>query len=137
MASYLTRAERCGSIFFRVTGLIRAGHLKWEQRPLWYDVYVAVPPLREPVWDAKFPKENEPVQKIFYEEDILRARFYKRYRSVGAISIENSKSKSISQLFIEQYNVEREQNPEMDDDELFQKTVTTLQNVPSKRSQRT
>uniref|UniRef100_A0A914S6F0 Small ribosomal subunit protein mS23 n=1 Tax=Parascaris equorum TaxID=6256 RepID=A0A914S6F0_PAREQ len=56
-----------------VTGLIRAGHLKWEQRPLWYDVYVAVPPLREPVWDAKFPKENEPVQKIFYEEDVLRA----------------------------------------------------------------
>uniref|UniRef100_A0A9J2PT28 Small ribosomal subunit protein mS23 n=1 Tax=Ascaris lumbricoides TaxID=6252 RepID=A0A9J2PT28_ASCLU len=138
MASYLTRAERSGSIFFRVTGLIRAGHLKWEQRPLWYDVYAAVPPLREPIWDAKFPKEGEPVRKIFYEEDLLRARFYKRYRSVGAISIENSKSKSISQLFIEQYNVEREQNPQMSDDELFQKTVTTLQSngIPLKQPSR-
>lgn len=138
MASYLTRAERSGSIFFRVTGLIRAGHLKWEQRPLWYDVYAAVPPLREPIWDAKFPKEGEPVRKIFYEEDLLRARFYKHYRSVGAISIENSKSKSISQLFIEQYNVEREQNPQMSDDELFQKTVTTLQSngIPLKQPSR-
>ncbi|VDK20545.1 unnamed protein product [Anisakis simplex] len=58
---------------YRVTGLIRAGHLNWEQRPLWYDVYAAIPPLREPVWDAKFEKEDEPVRKIFYDEDIIRA----------------------------------------------------------------
>ncbi|VDM27352.1 unnamed protein product [Toxocara canis] len=115
------------NLMYRVTGLIRAGHLKWEQRPLWYDVYAAVPPLREPIWDAKFMKEGEPVRKIFYEEDIIRAKFYKRYRSVGAISIENTKTKSVSQLFIEQYKVEREQNPQMSDDELFDKTAAILQ----------
>ncbi|KAK0417001.1 hypothetical protein QR680_012788 [Steinernema hermaphroditum] len=126
MASFFTRAERSGSIFFRVTGLIRSGQLKWENRPLWYDVYAAVPPLREPNWDAKWPKHSESVRELLYEEDIIRARFYKTFRASGAISIENKKSKSISQLFIEQYNAEREENPTLSEDEVFVKTTRTL-----------
>ena len=84
----LIRTARSGSVFFRfffinifnfkivflrVTGLIRAGNLKWEDRPIWYDAYAAHPPFNEPVWHIQMPKRAEPVPKIFYPEDVERA----------------------------------------------------------------
>jgi hypothetical protein len=48
--------------------------LKWEERPLWYDAYVLVPPFNEPVGDKKFPKHDEPVRDIFYQEDLRRSK---------------------------------------------------------------
>jgi small subunit ribosomal protein S23 len=56
-----------------MTGLIRSGQVRWDDRPLWYDVYAALPPLREPIWDARMPREDEPIRPIFYEEDVVRA----------------------------------------------------------------
>ena len=49
------------------------GKLKWEDRPLWFDAYIAHPPLQEPVWDIRMPKRGEPIPKIFYHDDIGRA----------------------------------------------------------------
>ena len=69
----ITRVERAAPIFNRVSGLIRSGQLKWEDRPLWYDIYAASPPFEEPVWDLKMPKRDEPVRKIYYKEDVIRA----------------------------------------------------------------
>lgn len=62
---------------------------------------------------------------IFFRE------FYKRIRSLGAISIENEKTKSLSQFFIEKYAEEKAKNPSLDAAELFEKTIRTLdlQNV--------
>ena len=86
MSSFVTRAERSGNIFFRVTGLIRSGQLQWNDRPLWYfilslillcffryDVYAAAPPLTPPDWNVKLPKYDDPVRKLFYKEDEVRA----------------------------------------------------------------
>uniref|UniRef100_A0A914HYB5 Ribosomal protein S23 mitochondrial conserved domain-containing protein n=1 Tax=Globodera rostochiensis TaxID=31243 RepID=A0A914HYB5_GLORO len=74
MFSHLTRAERSGSIFSRIIGLISAGHLKWEDRPIWFDAYAAHPPQNEPNWDIIMPKREEALPKIFYHEDIDRAK---------------------------------------------------------------
>ncbi|KIH58709.1 alanine--tRNA ligase [Ancylostoma duodenale] len=103
MASSFTRAERSGNIFYRITGLIRSGQLPWNERPLWYDVYVAYPPLQAHDWNVKHAKYDEPVRKIFYEEDIVRAAFYKKYRG-GVMNLENARE-SLSQQFIKEYEI--------------------------------
>ncbi|KAI6190182.1 28S ribosomal protein S23, mitochondrial [Aphelenchoides bicaudatus] len=72
-SQFFTRAEKAGSIFARITGLIRSGKMKWEERPLWYDAYVTYPPYEEPIWDRKWPKHTEEVRELFYEEDVERA----------------------------------------------------------------
>lgn len=96
--------------------------MKWDDRPLWYDVYAAHPPHREPVWDYKAPKHDQPVRAIFYKEDVVRAsvspfpphlrlsplrptrcrRFYRTFGSPGAISMANERTKSLSQRSFEQ-----------------------------------
>lgn len=60
---------RC--ISFRVTGLLEAGAMKPNDKPIWYNVYAAFPPKLEPRFDR--PVQNVPVRNIFYEEDICRA----------------------------------------------------------------
>ena len=55
------------------------------------------------------------------------SQFYKRFRSVGAISVENEKTKSISELFVEQYLAEEKKDPLLNKDELFQRTVKALE----------
>lgn len=58
----------------RTRDLIRAGVLK--EKPLWFDIYNAFPPLREPVFRRarlRYGKAKAPVQDIFYHEDLIRA----------------------------------------------------------------
>ncbi|CAD6188427.1 unnamed protein product [Caenorhabditis auriculariae] len=129
MSSFITRTERSGNIFFRVTGLIRAGQLKWNERPLWYDVYAASPPITPPDWNVKLPKSDEPVRSIFYDEDIIRAKFYKNYKTRATISVESLKE-SVSQMFIKEYNtVKQEEAGETSEEELFSKTETRLKDA--------
>lgn len=45
--------------------------MKWEDRPLWYDLYNVFPPKDEPRYDR--PAPETPVPAIFYEEDKIRA----------------------------------------------------------------
>uniref|UniRef100_A0AC34R646 Ribosomal protein S23 mitochondrial conserved domain-containing protein n=1 Tax=Panagrolaimus sp. JU765 TaxID=591449 RepID=A0AC34R646_9BILA len=125
--STITRLERAAPIFARVSGLIRSGQLKWEDRPLWYDIYAAHPPFEDPNWDLKMPKADEPVRKLFYKEDVLRAKFYNRFRSAGIIQIENSNKESLSQQFIEQYETELKENPNSTEEEIFNKTISVLE----------
>lgn len=60
----------------RVTGLIRSGVLRWNERPLWYDVYSAHPPAEPPEFTRQLPPEldehPEPMP-IYYREDFIRA----------------------------------------------------------------
>uniref|UniRef100_A0A0N4Z711 Small ribosomal subunit protein mS23 n=1 Tax=Parastrongyloides trichosuri TaxID=131310 RepID=A0A0N4Z711_PARTI len=84
MSSFITRAERSGSIFYRITGLLRSGQMQWKDRPLWYDVYAACPPYNEPIWDMKMPKHGEPIRPIYYEEDIQRAKEFKEKTTKSA-----------------------------------------------------
>jgi small subunit ribosomal protein S23 len=71
-----SRLERVGSIFTRTRDLFRVGVLK--EKPMWYDVYKAFPPLREPVFRRprlRYGKAETPIQDIFYHEDRIRATF--------------------------------------------------------------
>jgi len=94
----VTRVEKFGSIFSRASGLLRAGAVKWENRPLWYDCYVAFPPAVEPKFD-RLPLLEEPLPELFYPEDAVRARFYKEFGSLGVIDLTDNKYKSVSQRY--------------------------------------
>ncbi|VDP13653.1 unnamed protein product [Onchocerca flexuosa] len=113
--------EKCFNFYFRVTGLLRSGQMKWKERPLWYDVYVANPPQTELSADASLP-----IRKLYYKEDIAMARFYKQFRSVGAISISNEESESLCKKFIDLYKTIEEKWPELSEDEHYKKTLMVL-----------
>lgn len=51
--------------------MLRAGALKWNDRPLFYDIYTAFPPLKEHKYMEDPP--NIKLRNIFYEEDKERA----------------------------------------------------------------
>ena len=83
-----SRLEKIGTIFSRLQGLRKSGAIKAEQVdlvvwvaicnlqvPIWAQVYEAFPPRYEPRWDAKDPVE--PVRKILYREDSVRAQYSK------------------------------------------------------------
>lgn len=60
----------------RVTGLIRTGVMRWNERPLWYDVYTAHPPVEPPEFARSLPdefKEKLELPSIYYQEDFIRA----------------------------------------------------------------
>ena len=57
----------------RTRNLLRIGVV---EKPLWFDVYAAFPPLREPVYRVPRPrygKVKDVVPPIFYPEDQVRA----------------------------------------------------------------
>jgi len=80
-----TRLEKIGTIYSRMLGLYQSGASKYENRPIWFDVYEAFPPKYEPRWDRhQLPYGNGgnvnklgPPRKIMYKEDIVRAQFFK------------------------------------------------------------
>ena len=60
----------------RTTGLLRTKAIKYEDRPIWYDVYRVFPPKFEPRADRQ-PELSEgmadEVPSILYNEDVSRA----------------------------------------------------------------
>ena len=63
-------------LFFRATGLLRTNAIKYEDRPVWYDVYRVFPPKYEPQFDRQpvLPEGTpEEVPNILYKEDVARA----------------------------------------------------------------
>lgn len=55
---------KCLYIFPSMTGLLKSGAVKQEDRPIWYDVVKALPP--KPI-----PQVRE-IQKVVYPEDFVR-----------------------------------------------------------------
>ncbi|KAL4002891.1 Mitochondrial ribosomal protein S23 family protein [Acanthocheilonema viteae] len=121
MAQHFVRKETAGSIFHRVTGLLRSGQLEWKERPLWYDVYVANPPHIEPSVKTSFP-----IRKLYYKEDVAMARFYKQFRSLGAINISNEESQSLCKKFTDLYKAIEKTWPDLSEDEHYQKALVML-----------
>nr|XP_020036147.1 28S ribosomal protein S23, mitochondrial isoform X4 [Castor canadensis] len=99
-----SRLERVGSVFTRTRDLLRAGVLK--KKPVWYDIYKAFPPLREPVFRRprlRYGKAKTPIQDIFYHEDRIRAKFYSAYGSgQKAFDMFNPNFKSVCQRCVNQ-----------------------------------
>ncbi|KAJ8910590.1 hypothetical protein NQ315_013559 [Exocentrus adspersus] len=45
-----SRLEKIGTVFTRISGLLRSGAMHWQDRPVWYDIYNAFPPFDEPTF---------------------------------------------------------------------------------------
>ncbi|XP_055476466.1 28S ribosomal protein S23, mitochondrial isoform X1 [Psammomys obesus] len=122
-----SRLERVGSVFSRTRDLMRAGVLK--EKPVWFDIYEAFPPLREPVYRRprlRYGKAKASIQDIFYQEDQIRAKFFSAYGSgQKAFDLFNPKFKSICQRFVEKY-MELQNLGETDEEKLFVETGKAL-----------
>ncbi|KAM9209134.1 small ribosomal subunit protein mS23 [Dugong dugon] len=122
-----SRLETVGSIFSRTRDLIRAGVLK--EKPLWFDIYNAFPPLREPVFRRtrlRYGKAKAGIQDIFYHEDRIRVKFYSAYGSgQKAFDLFNPNFKSTCQRFVEKY-IELQRLGETDEEKLFVETGKAL-----------
>lgn len=122
-----SRLETVGSVFSRTRDLMRAGVLK--EKPLWYDIYKAFPPLKEPVFRRprlRYGKAKADIQDIFYREDQIRAKFFSTYGSGHkAIDLFNPNFKSTCQRFVEKYT-ELQSLGETDEEKLFVETGKAL-----------
>lgn len=106
---------------------MRAGVLK--EKPLWFDIYKAFPPLREPVFRRprlRYGKAKAAIQDIFYHEDRIRAKFFSVYGSGHkAFDLFNPNFKSTCQRFVEKY-MELQDLGETDEEKLFTETGKAL-----------
>ncbi|XP_072099249.1 small ribosomal subunit protein mS23 [Mobula birostris] len=118
-----SRLEKFGSVFTRVRDLLRSGVLKESEKPIWYDVYATFPPKREPIYRKpreRFGKAQDPVQEIFYQEDVIRVKFYKVYgNGPRAFDLARSNFVSTCQRFVEKYQA-LEAEGETDEEKLFE-----------------
>ncbi|XP_064158196.1 28S ribosomal protein S23, mitochondrial isoform X2 [Anguilla rostrata] len=88
-----SRLEKFGTVFTRVRDLMRAGVLKEKDKPIWYDVYAAFPPKREPLYVKPRTKvygkqAADTVPDIFYKEDAIRA-FIEKYQELEAQGLQD------------------------------------------------
>ncbi|XP_072557667.1 small ribosomal subunit protein mS23 isoform X1 [Paramormyrops kingsleyae] len=125
-----SRLEKFGTIFTRMGDLIRGGVVKAKDVPVWYDVYAAFPPKKDPLYvkpmAKRYGKVTVTVPEIFYKEDEVRAKFYAVY-GTGPRAFELSKPNFIStcQRFVEKYG-ELEKQGEVPEEALFEETGRAL-----------
>ncbi|XP_029644589.1 28S ribosomal protein S23, mitochondrial [Octopus sinensis] len=118
-----SRLEKLSTIFSRVNGLLRSKAMKEENRPLWFDIYKAFPPIVEPRYDRK--AVHKAIPDLLYPEDIIRARFYKLYGNPDVVDLTNEQVKTTCQKFIENYFKLQDQEDVAEED-LFQKAIDNL-----------
>ncbi|XP_019401152.1 PREDICTED: 28S ribosomal protein S23, mitochondrial [Crocodylus porosus] len=122
-----SRLEKLGTLFSRTTNLIRIGLLK--KPPLWYDVYVAFPPLREPLYRAPpryYREVKDMVPDILYPEDTVRAKFYEVYQSgPRPFQLLQPNFKSSCQRFVEEFNKLKKEG-QIKEENLFEETGKLL-----------
>ncbi|XP_059162202.1 small ribosomal subunit protein mS23-like [Physella acuta] len=112
-----SRREKLGSILTRMTGLLRSGAIKEEDRPIWYDIVKALPPK-----PSLHPRQ---VQTVFYPEDYIRAHFYRNFTDSEPVTLNNNII-SVTQRFVDKY-IELQSQKSHPVDQLFQITVNKLQ----------
>ncbi|XP_069827208.1 small ribosomal subunit protein mS23 [Dendropsophus ebraccatus] len=123
-----SRLEKLGTVFTRTRDLMRARVIKQNEKPIWYDVYAAFPPKREPTYEKPLNRRNklpDHVPAILYSEDAIRAKFYETYGSAGIFHLYRKNFKSICQRFVETYT-ELQNGGEVSEDKLFEETSKAL-----------
>ncbi|XP_018102476.1 28S ribosomal protein S23, mitochondrial-like [Xenopus laevis] len=124
-----SRLEKLGTVFSRVRDLLRAGIIKQNEKPVWYDVYAAFPPKRDPLYEKPLRRKritSDNVPSILYKEDIIRATFFEAYgNGPRAFELSRTNFKSTCQRFVEKY-AELQKNGEMDENKLFEETGKAL-----------
>ncbi|XP_071431014.1 small ribosomal subunit protein mS23 [Pithys albifrons albifrons] len=121
-----SRTQKIGSVFSRTRNLLRIGVI---EKPLWFDVYAAFPPLREPVYRParrRYGRVQDVVAPIFYREDEVRAMFYRVYGSgPRPFDLTQLNFKSTCQRFVEKYNELKEEG-KIEEEKLFEETGKAL-----------
>lgn len=114
----------------RTSGLLRSGALKAEDKPIWYDVYAAFPPIAEPRFDR--PAPNVPVRQIFYAEDAVRAKYHRHTsKQLGAINLLDTKYQTQTQQFLTSYAHIKEQGA-ISEEAIFDAAVEVIKDKLSK-----
>ncbi|XP_058813563.1 small ribosomal subunit protein mS23 [Topomyia yanbarensis] len=119
-----SRLEKIGTIVTRTQGLLRAGAMKWEDRPLWYDVVAAFPPKEEPRFDRPAPKVK--VRSIFYAEDKIRAKYHQKVAANHMVNLADVRNKTPTQHFIEIYR-NLETQGALDEERVFETVQEMLE----------
>ncbi|KAF5294400.1 hypothetical protein FQR65_LT10765 [Abscondita terminalis] len=121
-----SRLEKIGTIYSRTKGLLQSGALQMEDRPIWYDLYEAFPPLEEPRYDR--PSPNIPIKKIFYEEDRIRALLHNRNKHIGTVNMFNNMSQTLTKRFIEEYKkLEEKYKSEVSEEQIYEEAIALVQ----------
>ncbi|CAK8672646.1 small ribosomal subunit protein mS23-like [Clavelina lepadiformis] len=137
MSTVGIRLHRSGSIYSRIRDLLKTDVIERDNRPLWYDVYEAFPPIREPVYvpDMKLDEfglsiAKDDVRPILYEEDWVRATYSLHYSKVSHNNLKDVTSMFIDKKypcvcstlkFVEQY--QEFKNKDSSKEEIFAKTL--------------
>ncbi|XP_051492048.1 28S ribosomal protein S23, mitochondrial [Apus apus] len=120
------RIQKIGSVFSRTRNLLRIGVI---EKPLWFDVYAAFPPLREPVYRRPRPrygKVKDVVPPVFYAEDEVRAKFYRIYGTgPRPFDLSQPNYKSTCQRFVEKF-YELKEEGKIEEEKLFEETGKAL-----------
>ncbi|XP_019943521.1 small ribosomal subunit protein mS23 isoform X2 [Paralichthys olivaceus] len=125
-----SRLEKYGTVFTRVRDLMRSGVIQPAKKPIWYDVFQAFPPKRDPLhvkpYTRASSKKQETVPDIFYREDEIRAKFYEQY-GAGPRAIDLTKLSFVStcQRFVDKYT-ELQSHHELEESALFEETGKAL-----------
>ena len=126
--SSLSRLDKIGTVYSRMSFLVKHGAIRPEYKPMWLDIYEAFPPLHEPRWDRRAKKHGEPVTKILYKEDLARAKFYKQFGERHEVyRMNDNAEESVSQRFVRKFAEEERLNPSMSEEELFAQTLDKLE----------
>ncbi|XP_071945513.1 small ribosomal subunit protein mS23-like [Antedon mediterranea] len=115
----LSRLQKVGTIFTRTRNLIRSGVMKDADKPLWYEVMAAFPPLEEPTYDRKLSTEFP--REILYEEDKVRVYFSKTFRNKNTIDLnrQDGFKQTTCYKFITKYQELSKSSQGKSDKELF------------------
>jgi len=123
-----SRLDRIGNFFSRMTGLLRTGAVKYEERPLWYDVYRVFPPKYEPRYEREIEECGE-VQPVLYDEDLVKAKLFKKYGlNPGGIvrELHSTGKEDVVQKFVSAFYSKKAENPQLSDDEIFDSVSNTF-----------
>uniref|UniRef100_A0A1B6M1P3 Small ribosomal subunit protein mS23 n=1 Tax=Graphocephala atropunctata TaxID=36148 RepID=A0A1B6M1P3_9HEMI len=119
-----SRLEKIGTIFSRVSNLIRTGSMSMNDRPLWYDVYKAFPPAVPPKYDRPVPEVN--IKPIFYRDDLIRAKFHKDMgRSLPGVNMTDTQYATVTQKMI-QLCLDIQQKKRLDMEEAYQEAFHVI-----------
>ncbi|XP_011878646.1 PREDICTED: probable 28S ribosomal protein S23, mitochondrial isoform X2 [Vollenhovia emeryi] len=114
-----SRLERIGTIYSRVTSLLKGKAMKEEDMPLWVAVYQAFPPKYEPRYDRRLPRK--PIRPVFYEEDPIRARFHRDQSFIPSTNLANENVKSATQNFLSMYQAISKEG--LSEDDAYEKAM--------------
>ncbi|CAF0903533.1 unnamed protein product [Brachionus calyciflorus] len=100
-----SRINKAASIYTRLNGLIKSNLIKWSDRPLWYDIYKAFPPQRDPIYRSVLGNDVvAPLpKKLYYKEDELRAYFFKNISPIETIVLNSNMQQPNWETFISTY----------------------------------